>query len=75
MSIGITLKTYLERIGSPQYFFRPQSLHLNPAQTESNWFMAASTSSGSSVRMPASKFLVRVLFIPIPAPVRLAEPI
>ena len=66
---------YLERIGSPQYFFRPQSLHLNPAQTASNRFMAASTRAGSSVRIPASKFRVRVLFIPMPAPVRLADPI
>lgn len=60
--------------GSGQYSFRPQFLHLKPAQTESNWLMAASTRSGSSVRMPASKLRVRVLFIPSPAPVRLAEP-
>ena len=60
--------------GSGQNSFRPQFLHLNPAQTESKWSMAASTRSGSSVRIPASKLRVRTLFIPRPAPVRFAEP-
>ena len=68
------LLAYYLRIGSPQYCLRPQSLHRKPAQTKSNWFIAASTRAGLSVRMPASKLRVRVLFIPIPAPVRLAEP-
>ena len=36
--------------------------------------MAASTRAGSSVRIPASKFRVVAPFMPIPAPVRLAEP-
>ena len=34
-------------IGSPQYSFLPQSLHLNPAHTESKWSIAAATSAGS----------------------------
>lgn len=61
--------------GSEQYFFRPQFLHLKPAHTESNWFMADSTRTGSSVMMPASKLRFRVLFIPRPAPVRFADAI
>jgi hypothetical protein len=42
-------------IGSPQDFFRRQVLHWAARQTLSNWFIAASTNSGLSVRMPASK--------------------
>ena len=34
-------------IGSPQYSFLPQSLHLNPAYTESKWYIVAATSVGS----------------------------
>ena len=61
-------------IGFPQYSFLPQSRHLNPAHTESKCSIAAATSAGSSVSMPASKLRLRPDFIPIPAPVRLAEP-
>ena len=61
-------------IGSEQYSLRPQSLQNLPIHTLSNCSMAASTISGSSVRMPASKFLFRGDFMPIPAPVRFAEP-
>ena len=51
----IPTKAYLERIGSPQYFFRPQSLHLKPAQTASNWFMASRfISQDSGFKVPGA---------------------
>ena len=62
-------------IGSPQKSFRLHALQCLPIQTSSNWFMACSTSSGLSVRMPASKLRVPSPFMPMPAPVRLALPI
>ena len=62
-------------IGSPQNSFRLHALQCFPIQTSSNWFMACSTNSGLSVRMPASKFRVPSPFMPMPAPVRLALPI
>ena len=61
-------------IGSAQYSLRPQSLQNLPIHTLSNCSMAASSISGSSVRIPASKFRFFGDFMPIPAPVRLAEP-
>lgn len=39
-----------------------------------DYIIAASTSVGSFVRMPVSKFLLCPLFMPIPAPVKFAEP-
>ena len=42
--------------------------------TLSNWLTAASTNSGSLVSMPASKLRRFPLFIPMPAPVKFAEP-
>ena len=46
-----------------------------PCQTLSRWSAAASTKEGSSVRIPASKLRLPSPFMPMPAPVRLAEPI
>ena len=56
---------YNYTIGSPQNFFREQSLHLNPAHTPSKCSIAESSSDGSSVSIPASKFLVFALFMPM----------
>lgn len=61
-------------MGSSQNSFRLHALQCLPIQTASNWFMACSTSSGLSVRMPASKLRVPSPFMPMPAPVRLALP-
>ena len=57
-------------IGSLQKAFRLQALQCFPIQTSSNWFMACSTSSGLSVRMPASKFRVPSPFMPMQPPGR-----
>ena len=61
-------------MGSEQYCRRPQRVQCSPRQTLSNCSQAASIKVGSSVRIPASKLRRLLLFIPIPAPVRLAEP-
>ena len=69
------MKNQYYPMGSPQNSFLLQFLQCFPIQTSSNWFMACSTSSGLSVRMPASKLRVPSPFMPMPAPVRLALPI
>ena len=61
-------------IESPQKALRRQVSQGSPIQTESNWAMAAETRSGSLVQRPASKLRFPSLFMPMPAPVRLAEP-
>lgn len=61
-------------IRSPQKALRPHLRQWVPIQTRSNWSMADSTRAGSLVRIPASKLRRRLLFMPMPAPVRLAEP-
>ena len=61
-------------IGSGQNSLRLHFLQCFPIHTSSNWFMAFSMISGSSVNMPASKLRVDSAFIPIPAPVRFALP-
>ncbi len=72
---GTTLQPSQPPTGPGQNSLLPHPLHRNPAQTPSNCSIAASTSPGSSVRIPASKFRVRALFIPSPAPVKFADPI
>ena len=66
---------YYANMGSGQKSLRLQVLQNLPIHTSSNWFMACSTISESSVRMPDSKLRVPSAFIPMPAPVRLALPI
>lgn len=61
-------------IRSVQKLFRRHFLQGTPCHTASNWSAAASTSAGSSVRIPASKLRVVGPFMPSPAPVRFAEP-
>lgn len=61
-------------IGSVQYWRRPQRVQCSPRQTLSNCSQAASIRDASSVSIPASKLRRLLLFMPIPAPVRLAEP-
>jgi len=68
-------KFYFAKMGSGQKSLRLQVLQCFPIQTSSNWFIACSTISGSSVKMPASKLRVPSAFMPMPAPVRLALPI
>ena len=72
MNTGIN---YFANMGSGQKSLRLQVLQCLPIQTSLNWFMACSTISGASVRMPASKLRVPSDFMPMPAPVRLALPI
>lgn len=62
-------------IGSAQYWRRPHFLQCSPRHTLSKCSIVDSTRPGSSVRIPASKLRRLVLFMPIPAPVRFAEPI
>ena len=62
-------------MGSGQNWRRPQRVQCWPRQTLSNCSMAASIREGSLVRIPASKLRRSALFMPMPAPVRLAEPI
>ena len=64
---------YLE-ILSPQKSFRLHLAQWFPCHTLSRWSAAASTKGGSFVSIPASKLRFSSPFIPIPAPVRLAEP-
>ena len=59
---------------SPQKSRRPHLSQWLPIHTLSNWFVADSTISGSLVKMPVSKLRFCGLFMPIPAPVRFAEP-
>ena len=61
-------------IGSGQKSLRLQALQWRPIHSSSNWFMACSTIAGSSVRIPASKLRLSAVFMPMPAPVRLALP-
>ena len=63
---------YHSLILSEQKFFRRHFLQGTPCHTASNWSAAASTSAGTSVRMPASKLRVIAPFMPSPALVRLA---
>lgn len=60
---------------SVQKALRLQLLQYSPDQTEWKWSAAASTSVRSSVKIPASKLRLPSDFIPMPAPVRFAEPI
>lgn len=59
---------------SLQNSWRPQFLQCEPIQSVSNCSMAGCTSAGSLVRIPASKFRRKLLFMPMPAPVKFAEP-
>ena len=61
-------------MGSVQYWRRPQRVQCSPRHTLSNCSQAASINEASSVSIPASKLRRLLLFIPMPAPVRLAEP-
>ncbi len=60
---------------SPQKCLCLHPAQRRPCHTPSKWSAAASTNAGSSVNIPASKFRPFSLFIPMPAPVRFADPI
>lgn len=57
-----------------QNCFLPQFLHQLPCHTESKMSAALWTSVSSLVSNPASKLRLLALFMPMPAPVRFAEP-
>ena len=59
---------------SAQKALRLQVLQCSPDQIELKWSAAASTYTRSSVKIPASKLRLLSDFIPMPAPVRFAEP-
>ena len=61
-------------IGSVQYWRRPQRVQCSPCRTLSNCSQTASIIYASPVRIPTSKLRRLLLFIPMPAPVRFAEP-
>lgn len=70
----MTFCKFFYLIRSPQNSWRPQFLQCEPIQSVSNCSMAGYTSSGSLVRIPASKLRRKLFFMPMPAPVKFAEP-